>query len=554
MRKSFLRLAIVLTCALLVLPMSMASVFAETEPGEEEIPPGLILRIGVPERGAIGTGRLGHADPGEEFDSTYEFPDTFTYSRIEGVHKIGAKPDEGSYFVEWQNADGSTYSTEPELTVEYTGEKIELKAIFVAYPSQTATFYVRNGAIASESYDVLSCAGVMQTLMNAGKIVRGKSPEGLENIVFYNDEEGKNILMYSLEGDMIGYGMEYHDISYDITDEVRAKLQDIVDNHADEYNEELIDALQNIIDYYKTVEIKFAPLTYLTINAQGGRIAYTELYSFEEPEDVELDYGDDPIQSVVTPYVGTYLVGVEPDEGYTFVKWTLNGKDYSTDPVVEVTLDDEGDLDLKAIFSAGPGQLQVVDPADNAFNTTIGEEDRDPNPYITLTKEEEQSMNVEGLSIDVFVEVQDITNTVPSADKALIEKAIGKNDKVGAYLDIKLYKQVEDKEKVAVGETPKEISLTMDIPEALIKEGRTFSVYRVHDGKATKLTSTRNENSLTFKTDKFSTYALVYTDKEASNIIAPKTGAEDYPGAYITLLVTAMALAVITLKTKTLSK
>ena len=43
------------------------------------------------------------------------------------------------------------------------------------------------------------------------------------------------------------------------------------------------------------------------------------------------------------------------------------------------------------------------------------------------------------------------------------------------------------------------------------------SVIRVHDGKAEKLETDENEDgTLTFKTDKFSTYALAYEDVQKS--------------------------------------
>ena len=51
----------------------------------------------------------------------------------------------------------------------------------------------------------------------------------------------------------------------------------------------------------------------------------------------------------------------------------------------------------------------------------------------------------------------------------------------------------------------KPITFTVAIPEDLMKEGRTFYVIRVHDGKAEKLETAENEDgTLTFKTDKFS--------------------------------------------------
>lgn len=50
------------------------------------------------------------------------------------------------------------------------------------------------------------------------------------------------------------------------------------------------------------------------------------------------------------------------------------------------------------------------------------------------------------------------------------------------------------------------------IPENLKKEGRKFYVLRYHDGKVDKLAVSEDG---TFKTDKFSSYMLVYEDTKS---------------------------------------
>lgn len=46
----------------------------------------------------------------------------------------------------------------------------------------------------------------------------------------------------------------------------------------------------------------------------------------------------------------------------------------------------------------------------------------------------------------------------------------------------------------------------------LLKDGRKFYVLRNHDGETTVLDTKQDGNKLTFETDKFSTYAVAYTD------------------------------------------
>ena len=67
----------------------------------------------------------------------------------------------------------------------------------------------------------------------------------------------------------------------------------------------------------------------------------------------------------------------------------------------------------------------------------------------------------------------------------------------------------------------KDINLSIDIPQNLINENegvtRSYQIIRVHDGAAETLDAQYDAEtkSLTFNTDRFSTYALVYKDKAA---------------------------------------
>lgn len=61
------------------------------------------------------------------------------------------------------------------------------------------------------------------------------------------------------------------------------------------------------------------------------------------------------------------------------------------------------------------------------------------------------------------------------------------------------------------------LTFTVMVPEKLQKEGRIFYVLRVHDGTVEKLATTVKGSVLTFETDRFSTYALVYEDKKVED-------------------------------------
>ena len=47
-----------------------------------------------------------------------------------------------------------------------------------------------------------------------------------------------------------------------------------------------------------------------------------------------------------------YTFAAAPEAGYVFVKWTKNGEDFSTEPVVSVQLDESADY--VAVFEEDP--------------------------------------------------------------------------------------------------------------------------------------------------------------------------------------------------------
>ena len=119
-------------------------------------------------------------------------------------------------------------------------------------------------------------------------------------------------------------------------------------------------------------------------------------------------------------------------------------------------------------------------------------------------------------------------------DSKKIESIISSNEKVATYYDINvvLKDAITNQEITKLTNLSDKIKITLDIPEDLpaVQEGytRIFNVIRVHDGKAEKLTTVNNgDNTITFETDKFSTYALAYKDvanKTENNINNPNTG------------------------------
>lgn len=142
-----------------------------------------------------------------------------------------------------------------------------------------------------------------------------------------------------------------------------------------------------------------------------------------------------------------------------------------------------------------------------------------------------------GKTIVVDVASEIVEKDAVSNDAKKIENSLKTNEKVGAYFDIDVVVKVDDNVLGNVTKLNDKITVSVNIPNNLpaVPEGykRIFKIIRVHDnGDPEELTATENGNKVSFDTDRFSTYALVYED--VPNSTNPNTA--DNIMFYITLL------------------
>ena len=145
----------------------------------------------------------------------------------------------------------------------------------------------------------------------------------------------------------------------------------------------------------------------------------------------------------------------------------------------------------------------------------------------------EQKRIEAGEKLNMYMEVKDATQTVSKQEKILVEKMVkdistilneGKTSnaerktELGMYLDLNLMKQIgNDKAKKVVNPKGK-IDVSIQLPKNLLnkdaKVQRVYQIICVQDGKSVLLDAEFNvkTNALSFKTDKFATFALIYTD------------------------------------------
>lgn len=136
----------------------------------------------------------------------------------------------------------------------------------------------------------------------------------------------------------------------------------------------------------------------------------------------------------------------------------------------------------------------------------------------------ELSEVAEGKKIEIVLEVKE------AQTNELIETNT-KGYKVGKYLDITLYKNIDGTNK-SIHELTKVMKVTIKVPEELInkdsKTKREYFIARSHNGKVDILETKYNEktNSLTFETDKFSNYAILYKDTKEKEAVTPTVKVE----------------------------
>ena len=136
--------------------------------------------------------------------------------------------------------------------------------------------------------------------------------------------------------------------------------------------------------------------------------------------------------------------------------------------------------------------------------------------------EEQQAALKEGGKADVKVSV---SKTTPSEEaKKLVEAQLNSTNKIEMYLDLGVKVSIKDADgtvigsDVALSETGTPVQFTVTLDDSFINTNntvdRTYQVVRIHEGKVEVLPATFDPETktITFESDKFSTYALMYTD------------------------------------------
>ncbi len=213
----------------------------------------------------------------------------------------------------------------------------------------------------------------------------------------------------------------------------------------------------------------------------------------------------------------------------------------------------------------------VVEEVDKTGNNAVeGTNASSQKEVILETLKEEVKNNAElarklqGKTTKIDIEFSETSESVKKEVKEKMEevaKKANKEIKMAEYYDIDIVVLANGKVVGHLKELTKEVELKVSIPENLpeIAKGytRKYYIIRNHEGEVTVLDTNVSEDGkyLTFKSDKFSTYALGYSDEKidnSSNVVnldsSPKTGDQIYVA--FGLLTVSLVSACVMIKRK----
>lgn len=151
---------------------------------------------------------------------------------------------------------------------------------------------------------------------------------------------------------------------------------------------------------------------------------------------------------------------------------------------------------------------------------------------------------LDGKSVNIHVQVEKLEEEDVNEEEIAAIKELVKDQELVKFYDITLVVKVDGVQKDTISEVTNKLKFKVLIPEELLKEKRTFFMYRYHDGEVEKINGEVTEdNYFVFESDKFSTYALAYEDEKTE--LPPKTGDINIATLIGTILVGMFGLAFI---------
>ena len=177
--------------------------------------------------------------------------------------------------------------------------------------------------------------------------------------------------------------------------------------------------------------------------------------------------------------------------------------------------------DTSTTLSLGDGAIIVtVVCKDQTY--TAGVADTVAVANAVLTQEQLELIN-SGETIEIRIEVTDISDSVPQQDKEVIESGIEEYSRevpgltLGMYVDLSMFIRIGAGDWNAITATKEPIEVIIGVPDSLQEKSRTYYIIRAHEGEYTFMSDMDNEpDTITISTDMFSSYAIAYVETESA--------------------------------------
>lgn len=181
----------------------------------------------------------------------------------------------------------------------------------------------------------------------------------------------------------------------------------------------------------------------------------------------------------------------------------------------------EGMADTKTVLKLGNGAVIVtVVCAEQEY--TAGVADTLAVANAVLTPEQIQLVN-NGETIEIRINVKDISDQVPARDKEVIESGIEAYGEevpglvLGMYVDISMFIRIGTGDWNAITATDEPIEVVIGIPDKLLRSGRKYYIVRAHNGEYAFMNDLDDvPDTITISTDMFSSYAIAYVETDES--------------------------------------
>ena len=220
--------------------------------------------------------------------------------------------------------------------------------------------------------------------------------------------------------------------------------------------------------------------------------------------------------------------GLNPDTGLEteeILQEEASGEDATVseepDVVVIETKQEAKGIEIVKDTNVSLGQGEVVITAVSEAGRLSGELE---NILTACFTEEEIGSIQSGVNTEIRLTVVSIKKEtrVTKADKKAIEKAMieyaGAIDglELGTLYEVVIERKIGDSDWETLSVLQEDIDVTIEIPEEIRKEGRTYFAIRNHEGECTILEDKDDElYTITISTGLFSTYAITFTDADA---------------------------------------